>query len=59
MEYVSVAEAAEMLNCTEQMIRQGILQGIYNFGIAIRCGTRRHKYYIYKTMLDRYVAERK
>jgi hypothetical protein len=60
MEYVSVKEAAERLSCTEQMVRQGIKQGVFTFGIAVEMGRdgRRSKYYIYKKAFERYVADK-
>lgn len=45
------------LRCTPETLRFGIEQGVFPFGVCIRCD-KRPVYQIYDTLFRRWIAER-
>lgn len=52
---ITVKEAAEIMQCTPQMIRIGLQRGLFPFGTAIQM-SRRYTYYISREKVYQYLG---
>ena len=57
MERVSIREAAEILNCSEQFVRIGLQRGVLPIGTAVKM-TGRYSYVIPRERLNAYLEGR-
>ena len=57
MSRVTVKEAAELMNCSEQFIRIGLQRGNLPFGVCVKTSTK-YTYYIPRERLNAYLEGR-
>jgi len=46
MKKITIKEAAQLMNCSEQFLRVALQQGKLPFGIAVKMSKRNYTYYI-------------
>lgn len=58
-ERISIAEAAKILGCNQEAIRQHIRKGIWDFGEVIpkkKTGKKRDQFFVYRRKLYRHLG---
>lgn len=53
---MKVKEAAKRLEKSELFVREGLKQGIFDFGYAIKMSDNRYNYHISKKKFDEYMG---
>lgn len=54
LELITIKEAAEKLNITENGLRLGLQQQLFPFGVAVK-QSKEYSYYVFKKRLEKYL----
>lgn len=53
---MTIKEVAKLLGKSEQFVRMGLQQGLFDFGVAVKMSSR-YTYYINQKKLNEYLKE--